>query len=860
MGNLFEGLDEFRIVDVDGVVQSSPNYIIIEEPVGFDDLNISLKRRPEDRGGVNFEFGDEESLLLFDKVAGKELIEGILAVNGTDSKILLEYYNDGTLRYSGNIVGSSMDKEDATIGFRVRREDFDNKLQTRFDSIINVESPTDFDDNAITPIQLEQLALHSNIIRKISNRRSIEHTPAPSYFPSNIEWTNNSAGEGQLVFGVPISSSGSVDEYFDYGNTLFLEDLSNGGILVQTDFAGAIDGTVEDNEFFILKSASKKGNIRIQLDVNFDVILTELTAGVGNNLDMSIACRVRQKNAAGEIINSDIPFNQTFDIDPNFASSGGNKVNVTFSFDETWFFNRDDRLFIYMRFFVVGAIGANPVFAVWDGLGGQTAFIEDVQIVLTEDSIEVPSLSTGAYYYDMLQKCLEYVTGNNDALISSYFERIENGAVSDACGALNFITTGFKIREFNEDLTITIKDLVEFAKARFGCGFAIINDGGSDKLLLEKQEHFFQNKKILTITDVHNPVTRKVNKEILFNESLVGYKKFTRANERGTIEGFNTQSSHLLPIEKDKKKIQILSDIIADDAEIERVRRNSLLNSADESDEKDDDPFVIKVQRFNDTNPYVSANYLDLQVLREATNGRIVIDGLIILGVANGDHIHISGQPIRQIDGTVELDLENNQTILPVSTETNDDALNLNFYFSDAGQNPMDTFTPERREGHLFITGLIDADKTYNVDHAPTQFIIQNFAWFGGSMLKKAGTKVFKFLKKKNRTVLSKAEASAACSLTTDLIAEDDDLLLSDLRSYSTEIFNEDLYEFKARVSIDNILRIRDAMRNEAVDDINYGFLEHPDEDGNLVEAYLFDMEYNPDSEEASFITWGKNN
>lgn len=337
MSNLYEGVDEFRLYDLDEVVlpASPDNFIVIEEPIGFDDLTIILKRRPEDRGGVNFEFGDAESLLEFDAPAGKSTIEQIFDANGTDSRIRLEYRSDGVIRYRGNLVMSSMDKEDATIGFRVKRYDFDNKLQTRFDSIIDLESNETFDGAAITPLTLDELALHSGVIRKNSTRQSIEHTPAPSYFPSNIRWNANTAGEGGLVFGVPISSSGSVDDYFDYGNTLFLEDFNNGSITIQTDFAGSIEDTVENAEFFILKTTSKKGDIRIELDVEFDVILTELTGGGGSGLQMNIIGQVRHTNAAGDMINEAQPYNQTHNITANPASSGGNKVNVNFTFDDT---------------------------------------------------------------------------------------------------------------------------------------------------------------------------------------------------------------------------------------------------------------------------------------------------------------------------------------------------------------------------------------------------------------------------------------------------------------------------------------------------------------------------------------------
>ncbi len=863
MGNLYEGLDEFKLIDVDEVVLTSPNdFLIIEEPIGFDDLNIFLKRRPEDRGGVNFEFGDEESFLEFDKAAGKSLIESILDLAGGDFSIDLEYRNDGTLIYAGSLVGSSLDKEDATIGFRVKRYDFDNKLQTRFDSIINLESSTDFDDNAITPFTTRLLPFHSKAVELVEERNSNELEATSSSIMSNafsFDQINNNDEEffGYFIPELAVVTRSDIEEFFEYGNLV----LGRNAVAINP-LAGAFDATTpRQNKLFLVQETQRRVKYTVEFDIDFEInIIKAQTDAEDTFTTMEFLCQTilvveNTSDAIKSIFTLDNSTIDYFNVTKtDVINHSGSQEIETVEGDKVYFY-------VLINPFATGVVvNGGADFATF----GVTKVEETTNIKFTALTKERPSLVEGGYFNEILDKALEFVTGNSGVLTSTFFENRVVDSVDNACGGLNFVATGNKIRGINEDLTVTIKDLLSLPLSRFGCGFAIVDDSGTDKLLLEKQSHFFQDKKIITINETYDPVTKKINKDTLFNESLIGYKKFTRPNERGTIEGFNTQSEHLFPIEKDKRKISLTSDIIADGTEIERLRRQGFQDVSDQSDEKDDDLFVVKVAEFNNTTMYDPSLYGsgdDLNIQRDATNSQIIINGLIIQGLSTNDFINIDGQTNRQISGTPILDFENNRTILPSTTETQDDIIFNKFNFRESDDSTeINTYNPERLEGFNNVTGLIDKNSEYNLDHAPTQFLIQNFSWYGGALLKKAGTKILKFLKKKNPTVLSKAYDSATCSLTTDLIVEDQDLTLTQLRSYDTEFFTEFIYEFNARLSIEEVLLIRDAMRNQAVTDINYGFIEHPDEDGNLIEAYLFDMEYNPVNEETSFITWGKNN
>ena len=80
----------FRLVDVEGRVLPAGGYEqFADDPIGWDSINIHLKRGKEH--GVNYEFTDGEVALEFDAATGKELIERVYARAGSDGIIGFQY-------------------------------------------------------------------------------------------------------------------------------------------------------------------------------------------------------------------------------------------------------------------------------------------------------------------------------------------------------------------------------------------------------------------------------------------------------------------------------------------------------------------------------------------------------------------------------------------------------------------------------------------------------------------------------------------------------------------------------------------------------------------------------------------------
>lgn len=177
MKGLFDSTDEFRLIDIDEVYLSSPFYAIISEPVGYSDGLITLERPVEDRGGVNFEYGDEETTLGYDHHDSVyEIIQSIINIKGVDARIGFQHWTNATgtnsILYEGRIVAESMDEGDAQINLRVERQDYENALNARFKILQDLQSSEDLDGNAVTPFELREIALHSKTITEKLNAQT----------------------------------------------------------------------------------------------------------------------------------------------------------------------------------------------------------------------------------------------------------------------------------------------------------------------------------------------------------------------------------------------------------------------------------------------------------------------------------------------------------------------------------------------------------------------------------------------------------------------------------------------------------------------------------------------------------------
>ncbi len=979
---LFDIKSKFELVDVDSVFLTENNILEIPETTGFSSIIINVLRELEDRGGSNFEFGDEESFVGFDHHNGAfYAIDEIIKVNGSDSNIMLVFslliQEEYVKIYEGNIIPSSMEEEDDQVYFRVKRIYFGELLRTRFDVENDIESNVDLSGNKIQNFDLFNLPLHSKVyeLEGIKNNKDSEILIEDSFFNNNLDLGSlwGIAGFNQ--------STKDLKDFSDYGNIYmqYEEGVINNGL----QGLHVNQNPIVRNKLHLYKT---EVNARVRIRINHTISFVLDTEGISlsgqtGNFDEITALNIyiwRVNNGVfvdrtelfttGSLNTSVFQDNVFVEYDDELQLNGGDEIYYGFQ----WFFgvggfNRAQAFnFLFRSIEVLSGfaiINTNQRFPVSNAKGG---FIYDVlnrliqkaisgngvgeirihyinltgnfqvgQIVIGKESrakgkifaldgvlslIEVQGAFKGneLVYTNSGSAEIDFMIygkiGSGMILKSNLLESEEQNG-EDGCAALNFITNGFAIRNFiNEDyenerfyskgekvrfnnldykyineivakgneptdiifwkqedgrkIRSSIKKIIDFIKFRYGAGISLIREPGIGfetdtnekitRVLIEKNNFFFQNKKIMSLDNIENPVIRKFNKNVIFNEIELGFNVYAEENENNSINGFNTIRNYLTPIEKDKNKLSLITDVGTDSFEIERLRRLSFIDTSDESDEKDDDTFIIKCQRHNDVNPIKGS---DRNIPGFIGNVNRVVNEFVYGGLYLGDfadkistitHVGVGTFNIKKVIFNEDENSTTISTVEPIGGVGVQIINDYEVYFD------IDVFLPERLTGFLNVSNGGDIYSEYNIDHTPTNFLINNFSWFGSGLIKKEDRETIKFTSGKNNYFFEKQYLNQECVNNSDIIRENQNFELERLREYDPEIFGDYIYNLFCYMDFITFKRFKEAMVGESMEDINYGFLEFQDNNGVLKEGFPMDIKYNPVNLRVELEIWEK--
>ena len=500
-------------------------------------------------------------------------------------------------------------------------------------------------------------------------------------------------------------------------------------------------------------------------------------------------------------------------------------------------------------------------------------------------------------------------------LKSSLLEKIENEALTDGCASLQFIGNGFSVRGFINNrwesdryyrdgdkvkydvdgvdyqyinasvtrgnlptdtnfwkvedgrrITTTIEKLVDFVKLRYGAASMVmkvnnpITGNYVTRVVIEKSEDFFRDVRILTLTNVVDTPVRNFNKQILYSKIQAGYSIFAESNEEQSLLGYNTLRDYATPIKRDKNEAEYVIEACTDSAEIERLRRLTFSENPEESDDSDEETFIIDCFRVTDQNPISPALYGSdqsfLSIFFDEPNSQIQIIGLLLSEIQPGwDLITIVPPSENTYDITgVTIDRENNRTILDTSTALVAGVSFRDFYFRDSVGNVAPIFVPVRLEGLSNVSEVPEPKTEYNLTHTPTNILIENHAWYGGALSRKNGTDLIRFLSGKNNIFLEKQQAPTSCNGVTGVIKENQDFELSFIRGIRPAIFGDFSYDVTCYLSYTEFEALRLSLIGEQ-GVTNFGYVEFTFE-GATIQGYVMNMKYNPLSTRLNLLIW----
>lgn len=238
------------------------------------------------------------------------------------------------------------------------------------------------------------------------------------------------------------------------------------------------------------------------------------------------------------------------------------------------------------------------------------AFEHDVEVAFDEDTlftIEAVKLcpASDAQYYmvhEALSRVVENVTNGCIRVKSEYYGRIDSQPYAfqtDGCGSLRMFTSGLKLRNAPDaKMFASPKDLIGGLNAIDNIGFSITDDpaiAGRGILQIEPVEFFYKDAQVLML-DAIPEVSNEIQENLHYAKINVGYKKWEVEEVNGLNE-FNSNRQMRTNVETISTTLDITSNLVAGSYPIEITRQQSFAESGAADTTYDNEIFIICLER-----------------------------------------------------------------------------------------------------------------------------------------------------------------------------------------------------------------------------------------------------------------------
>ncbi len=564
---------------------------VIDEPIGFDDLKMTMKRHDYHGMGAEMSLGNLEFYGQAFHII-KQAYEADI-----DSEVLYEVYADTDLIYTGKIDLSTYSVKQAdyqSVSVKVGeigvKTTFNNRLETEVD--LNIPKTIDGD-----PVESPNwLNLHIPM--------------------KHLLYTNISKQEADTT----ITTSGNNNTFPETGiyigqNGSLREDLNAQYIVIPI-------GEIETNEFGIFEKPNPTSNIQIA-DFSPQYSSSEdHESKYGENTKTTIiihlnATLVRTSNGWSPVGDNYIKWHLEATDGTNTILGEEKKVykpdvNIKgaiwdLSCDLQGELNAGDNIKYYIKFDI--DLGQATAQYFWAHITVHKGSY--VKMTMYDNLAETPVNADMLLVHDALNVVSHCISENALSVKSEWYRTPECNwnAGSTGGGALKVITNGYHIRglfteEGNErNMPLSFKNLIESLNAQdcIGWGFSIEN--GDTCIRVERWSWFYKNDIILTLNNVAE-MQIAVDPDYIPTELSIGYKKYTTNDQYNSIDSPHATRTFANAIKAVSKDIKQECDLIADNYAIEEIRRSREQVNETQETTYDESIFLFEVVRNTQTYEY----------------------------------------------------------------------------------------------------------------------------------------------------------------------------------------------------------------------------------------------------------------
>jgi len=872
MKNLRQHIVKFKLVDVDGAILSVGQEVDIREPIGFDVIDITLERDDEAHG-LMYEFSADETDFGFvrsmkaDVIDPYTFLETIDDLNGVDGNVnlIITYaeYEGATEQslYTGALDFSTIDIQNKAVNISSRRVDFDDKFRSNVDTkydIANYRQEGTINKSPSTP---KDTYLHGYTF----DRRSVVN----GYDGDPISVTTNFQVDDDIFLRLPVTrfEENSVKGIITGTPTVYKIDpreVLGGGISMGGDnflggeydikVSGSLDITIRTTE---ANWPNQTVADQYRVDLNYYLVNAEgdyrLVKGTNAHHDLNILNFLHN----GE--SGDIAVTQTIEID-EFETT-----DLIFSTE----MEATDSLMLFFTF---------------DSNGGD---LDEWLIDVEFSNMESLKLEVDAITSDQDSLAVTYSTADIlDNIVESMTE--SQGTFDKTRTFVQNLddlrqTSGYALRNFERENTLpnTVftsfnQQFKDFLKPLLGAGYAIVDVGGSKKLILEHRDFFYQEDLVYTITTIEkDSYSIEKDLDLVYNAISSGYKtypKSTDENKDGNLEEYNTLHEYSTPIKRHKDTLDLKVDLIASGYKINNQRKEQYSEKPPVTVSDDDKMFLVKTRTTDDNNTQYYKS-IDLEVLNPVDDDSPSY-AEFIFRQGTGDYVDLR---VGDSFTTTHLPSNDNGSVYEVQAviRRNGNKVLKCYRFggitSEARTAYTDfsfTFTAfagagvraERNEPFDILTNITRPDTVYNVGVNPVVGIMNHGTYLNSGFIGKPATASLVLRENKLDSDMSyRFKAGEGEYITADTsyeVTQSDDIPLSEV-DLNTRKFSGRLHSFTSKLPLADIIGIRQNMLNEGSE--NYGVIEFVDPiDKVTKQGWIMRMTYSPWSGMCTFLLRGK--
>jgi hypothetical protein len=235
-------------------------------------------------------------------------------------------------------------------------------------------------------------------------------------------------------------------------------------------------------------------------------------------------------------------------------------------------------------------------------LDANTTFSPDTSVNIYAEKLCPPTEARVYLIHELLSRIAEAVTNRCLRAYSEYYGRTDSqpfGFPADGCGGLRVVTGGLLLRQAPDGkLFASPKDMLEGLQGIDNIGFTIEDDPsipGFFRLRVEELDYFYQDRELLSFDSIPE-IGEETQEAQHYSRILMGYKKWEVQNVNGLDEP-NSNREYRTSIETLSNTLDATSALVTGSYAIEITRQQSFAKTGAADTGYDNDIFLICVVR-----------------------------------------------------------------------------------------------------------------------------------------------------------------------------------------------------------------------------------------------------------------------